>query len=65
MTRVVSTNIPLEDTFLNQDTRSMVEQSKVGIVSLAVDAALVLEYKTCPRARARNCPSANVFALVV
>ena len=45
MTRVVSTNIALEGTFLNQDTRSMVEQSKVGIARLAVDGALVLEYE--------------------
>ena len=45
MTRVVSTNIALEGTFLNQDTRSMVEQSKVGIARLAVDEALVLEYE--------------------
>ena len=43
MTRVVSTNIAPDGTFLNQDTRSMVEQSKVGIARLAVDGALVLE----------------------
>ena len=30
MTPVVSTNVALKGTFLNQDTRSMVEQSKVG-----------------------------------
>ena len=45
MTRVVSTNIALEGTFLNQDTRSMVEQSKFGIATLAVDGAPVLEYE--------------------
>ena len=45
MTRVVSTNIAFEGTLLNQDTRLMVEQSKVGITRLAVDAALVLEYE--------------------
>ena len=45
MARMVSTNIGLEGTFLNQDTRSMVEQSKVGIARLAVDGALVLEYE--------------------
>ena len=32
-------------TFLNQDTRSMVEQSKVGITRRAVDGAVVLEYE--------------------
>ena len=45
MTRVVSTKIALQGMFLNQDTRSMVEQSKVGIARLAVDGALVLEYE--------------------
>ena len=45
MTRVVSTNVPFEGTLLNQDTRSMVEQSKVGITGPAVDGALVLEYE--------------------
>ena len=45
MARIVSTNIAVEGTFLNQDTRSMVEQSKVAIARPAVDGALVLEYK--------------------
>ena len=45
MTRVVSTNVAFEGTLLNEDTRSMIEQSKVGITRLAVDGALVLEYK--------------------
>ena len=45
MTRVVSTNITFEGTLLNQDTRSMVQQSKVGITRSAVDGALVLEYE--------------------
>ena len=45
MTRVVSTNVASEGTLLNQDTRSIVEQSKVGITGPAVDGALVLEYK--------------------
>ena len=44
MTRVVSTNVAFEGTLLNQDTRLMVEQSKVGITRPAVDGALVLEY---------------------
>ena len=43
MTRVVSTNVALEGTLLNQNTRSMVEQSKVGITGPAVDRALVLD----------------------
>ena len=43
MTRVVSTNVAVEGTLLHQDTRSMVEQSKVGITMPAVDGALVLE----------------------
>ena len=45
MTRVVSTNVAFEGTLLNQDSRSMVEQSKVGITQPAVDGALVLEYE--------------------
>ena len=45
MARIVSTNIGLEGTFLNQDTRSTVEPSKVGIARLAVTGALALEYK--------------------
>ena len=44
MTRVVSRDISFEGTLLNQDTRSMVQQSKVGITRSAVDGALVLEY---------------------
>ena len=45
MTRVVSTNVTSEGTLLNQDTRSMVQQWKVGITRSAVDGALVLEYE--------------------
>ena len=45
MTRVVSTNVTFEGTLLNQDTRSMVQQSKVGITRSAVDGALVLEHE--------------------
>ena len=45
MTRVVSTNVTFEGTLLKQDTRSMVQQSKVGITRSAVDGALVLEYE--------------------
>ena len=45
MTRVVWTNVAFEGTLLNQDTRSVVEQSKVVITGGAVDGALVLEYE--------------------
>ena len=45
MTRVVSTDVTFEGTLLNQDTRSMVQQLKVGITRSAVDGALVLEYE--------------------
>ena len=45
MARVVSTDITFEGKLLNQDTRSMVQQSKVGITRSAVDGALVLEYE--------------------
>ena len=45
MTRVVSTNVAFKGTLLNQDTRSMIEQSKVGITRPAVDGAPVLEYE--------------------
>ena len=43
MASIVSTNIAFEGTFLNQDTRWMVDQSKVQIARPAVDRALVLE----------------------
>ena len=45
MARIVSTNIALQDTFLNRDTRSMVEQLEVGIAEVAVNGILVLEYE--------------------
>ena len=45
MTRVVSTSVTFEGTLLYQDTRSMIEQSKVGITRSTVDGALVLEYE--------------------
>ena len=45
MTRVVLMNVTFEGTLLNQDTRSMIEQSQVGITRPAVDGALVLEYE--------------------
>ena len=45
MTRVVSTNVTFEGTLLNQDTRSMVEQLKVGITRSTVDGAIVLQYE--------------------
>ena len=45
MTRIVSTDITVEGRLLNQDTRSMVQQSKVGITRSVVDGALVLEYE--------------------
>ena len=45
MTRVVSTNVTFEGTLLDQDTRSMIEQSKAGITRSTVDRALVLEYE--------------------
>ena len=64
MTRVVSTDITVEGTLLNQDTRSMVRQSKVGITRSVVDGALVRNTKTCSRASARNCPGPSVCALV-
>ena len=45
ITRVVSANIAFEGMLLNQDTRWMVEQWKVGITRLAIDGALVREYE--------------------
>ena len=45
MTRVVSTNVTFEGTLLNQDTRSIVQQPKVGFTRSAVNGALVLEYE--------------------
>ena len=45
ITRVVSTSVTFEGTLLDQDTRSMIEQSKVGITRSTVDGELVLEYE--------------------
>ena len=45
VTRLVSTNVTLEGTLMNQDTRSMVQQSKVRITRPAVEGAPVLEYE--------------------
>ena len=45
MTRVVSTTVTFEGMLLDQDTGSMIEQSKVGITRSTVDGALVLEYE--------------------
>ena len=45
VTRVVWTHVTFEGTLLNQDTRSMVQQSKVEIARSAVDGALVLGYE--------------------
>ena len=45
MTRVLSTNVTFQGTLLNQGTRPMIEQSKVGITRPTVDEALVLEYE--------------------
>ena len=54
MARIVSTNIALEGTFLNQDTRSMVEQPKVGIARPAVDGGLVLDYENMLTGKSSN-----------
>ena len=43
MAAVVSTEIALKGTFLNQDTRSMVDQWRIGIARPAVDRAFGLE----------------------
>ena len=45
MTHVVSTSVTFEDTLLDQDTRSMIEQSKVRTTRSTVNGALVLEYE--------------------
>ena len=45
MACVVLTDNALKGTFLNQDTRLMVDPSKIGIARPAVDSALVLAYE--------------------
>ena len=40
---VMSTDIALEGTLLDQDSRSMIDQWKIGVTSPSVDRALVLE----------------------
>ena len=41
----VSTNVAFGGTLLNQGTRSMVQQSKIGFTRRAVNGGLVLEYE--------------------
>ena len=45
MACIVSTNFAFEGTFLNHDTTSIMDQSKVGVARPAVDRAFVLEYE--------------------
>ena len=44
MPGVTSVDMAFEGAFLNQDPRSMIDQSKMGITRPAVDRALVLEH---------------------
>ena len=45
MAGVVLTDIALECAFLDRDSRSMIDRSKVGITGPAADRALVMEYE--------------------
>ena len=54
MNRVVSRNVAFEGTLLKQNTRLMVEQSKVGITGPAIDGALVLEYEDMFRGKMKR-----------
>ena len=63
MTRVVLTNVAFEGTLLNQDTRWMVEQSKVGITRPAVDGALVLEYEDMLTGKRSKLSRSQCFCL--
>ena len=54
MNRVVSRNFTFEGTLLKQNTRLMVEQSKVGITGPAIDGALVLEYEDMFRGKMKR-----------
>ena len=45
MAGLVSTDIALEGVFLNQDSRSMIDQSRIGITMPAVNRPLVLDYE--------------------
>ena len=63
MTRVVSTDITFEGTLLNQDNRSMVQQSKVGITRSAVDGALVLEYEDMFTGKRSKLPRSQCLCL--
>ena len=63
MTRVVSANVTFEGTLLNQDTRSMVQQSKVGITRSAIDGALVLEYEDMFTGKRSKLPRSQCVCL--
>ena len=64
ITRVVSTNFTSEGTLLNQDTRSMVEESKLGTTTSTVDRALVLEYENMFMAKPSKLSRSQCLCLV-
>ena len=61
--RVVSTDIAFEGTFLNQDTRLKIDQSKIGIAGPTVDRALVLEYKDMLTGKSSKLPRSQCLRL--
>ena len=65
MAGVVWLDIALEGIFLNQDTRSMVHQSKIGIAIRPSTGHLYWNTKICSRTRAQNCSGPSVCDLLV
>ena len=63
MAGVVLTDIALEGTFLDQDTRSMVDQSKIGIARPAVDRAFLRHYKDMLTGKGSNLSRSQCLRL--
>ena len=63
MTCVVSTSVTFEGTLLDQDTRSMIEQSKFGSTRSTIDRALVLEYEDMFTGRHSKLSRSECFCL--
>ena len=59
----MSTDITFEGRLRNEDTRSMVQQSKVGITRSAVDGALVLQYEDMFRGKRSELSRSQCFCL--
>ena len=63
MAGVMSMGIAFKGEFPNQDPRSMIYQSKIGITRPAVNRALVLEYEDMPTGKSSKLPRTQCLRL--